>query len=195
MIAKSNGNGNGNRLQKHYSLLTKRERLATLIAAVGRNDKEEMQALMRNAPRVTISRADHAGLFEAILHAASLHTMTQLDMASTLLLLSLAEKEESLDVSRLWAYTFQVRADGWGKVCAEFGIDPSIFHKVLNFPGEYTLQMTAEVAKTLGVKREEAEVTWKAMACEGGLPTAEGEAEKWRTAIRSYENDIEGRAL
>lgn len=134
---------------KHYDRLTAHERVSALFAAAARADKGEIQTLVHSAPRVHYTVAEHAGLFNGILHAAQLYRLWQLETAARLLLIALydwtPDSEQTAERAGLyWVHLFKTRAAAWREVCSDYNIAPDAFNALL--PGNDILEMTARVA-------------------------------------------------
>jgi hypothetical protein len=142
---------NTNSLDKLYSQLSAKERLALTIAAGCRDDASERQRLADSAPRQRFEAGHHYDLGTALLEAAHLHLLTLLDLAakywqcwglcgwrnfqrhaSTVARADSARKRRQPDEQELrligqvryHAFLFVTHVDGWKRFCAEWPMEP-----------------------------------------------------------------------
>src|SRR5205807_1109389 len=73
--------------------LTPSERLPLILSAMARKDEVELDRLIRTAPRVAFTVADHLALAEGLNIAAMLYQMEMLESSCLLLRLSAMQRE------------------------------------------------------------------------------------------------------
>ncbi len=159
---------NTNGLAKLYEHLTPKERLPLILAASARGDEAERDRLARSAPREGFRLPDYYGLAEGMLLASLFHLLELLDLAALYWQVNgLLEQEEALGkkankalrdrfegLTRMFAYLFLLKLDGWRRFCSEFRTDPELLMDGL--PGYETAKRTEEEARTMTFTSEEA---------------------------------------
>ena len=159
---------NTNALAKLYDRLTPKERLPLLLAASARGDEAERDRLARSAPREGYWVPDYHGLAEGLLLVSLFHLLELLDLASLYWQVDgLLTQEEMLGkeagqavrkrfegLTRIYAYLFIVKLDGWRRFCAEFKVDPEPLMNTL--PGYESMKRAEEDARPVAFSHEEA---------------------------------------
>jgi hypothetical protein len=126
---------NTNRLQKHYDKLTAKERYAALIAAKGRGDSQEYDALVKSCPRKTWRVAVTIGIAEAFDSLAMFHVLMQLGYAASFYYLlanddiseikaAAGETVTAQDAMTLTQQRILEGREAWRAICKEHGLDP-----------------------------------------------------------------------
>ena len=163
-------------LARHYEVLAPRDRLALMIAAVGRGDDAEAARLERAAPRLTYQAAHHGRLSEAILVLVLMHQIAMPDLdvsfsqasAGTAVADSMPKEEAYLFLQRTWnyarlmAYTMLTHEVAWSRFCAELPMEPGALLQFV--PGWETVTRTTEVARGVAITREEAQALLQSQA-------------------------------
>jgi hypothetical protein len=111
-------------LQKHYSLLSRQERLTLFLRAAGRADQAEMEAVLAATPKYTISMREFFPEVETLQTMSLLHLIEQADNLLALLLV-MHEKDESLArmlAAQRAAQLFLVTEEAWREFAAEYGL-------------------------------------------------------------------------
>jgi hypothetical protein len=172
---------NTHSLNKLYSQLTAKERLALMIAAGHRDDASERQRLAESAPRQHFAVSHHHDLATALLDVAHLHLLTLLDLAATYwqwwglygwtnlerLVPSVAgtdtgaaehradEEEARLHrLMRYHAFLFVTHVDGWRRFCADWPMEPAALLAYL--PGWNMVERTEPPAREHAYSAEDA---------------------------------------
>ncbi len=130
-------------IRKHYDTLTTGERVAALIAAAGRGDELEAQALQSSAPKKVYEVGDYYFPGMALRYLAAVHMCQCLNLGACLLMGYFLlvgdsepdqEKEERIygNLETL-ARTLKATQAAWERFCRDQGQDPEWL--VLNLPG------------------------------------------------------------
>jgi|ERR1041384_974050 hypothetical protein len=111
-------------LQKHYSLLSRHERLTLFLRAAGRDDQAEMDAVLAATPMRNISMREFFPEVETLQTMSLLHLIEQVDNLLALLLV-MHDKDESpqrmLAMQRV-AQLFLVTEEAWRAFVGEYGL-------------------------------------------------------------------------
>jgi hypothetical protein len=159
---------NTNGLAKLYEHLTPKERLPLILAASARGDEAERNRQARSAPREGFWLPDYHGLAEGMLLASFFQLLEVLEMAAYYWQAEgLLEQEEILGdnknkelqdrlngITRIFAYLFVVKIDGWRLFCAQHHYDPDLLWRGL--PGFETVCRAAEEIRIMAFTPEEA---------------------------------------
>jgi len=121
-------------LAKHYRSLTPEERLALIISACERGDREERDRLVHAAPRQTLSVPHHHRLAVALDHLAHRYVARQLHLLvrywhSSGRVIDRGWKEhasELSDAAKMAAYLFCVNTDAWFQLCDDSKVDADV---------------------------------------------------------------------
>jgi hypothetical protein len=160
---------NTNGLAKLYGQLTPKERLPLILAASARGDEAERNRLAQSAPKEGFWLPDYHGLAEGMLFASLFQLLEVLDMAAYYWRsVGLLEQEEILGdntnkelrdrfdgLTRIYAYMFIVKIDGWRLFCARHNYDPDLLWKGL--PGFETVCRGEEEIRTMAFTPEKAD--------------------------------------
>jgi hypothetical protein len=159
---------NTNGLAKLYEHLTPAERLPLILAASARGDEAERNRLARSAPKAAFRLPDYHGLAEAMRFASMLQLIELLDAAAyywqSVGLLEQeilgAKKDKELrnrfeKMTRIFAYLFVVKLDGWRLFCARHNYDTDFLLRGL--PGYGTVCRAEEEAREMAFTPEEAD--------------------------------------
>lgn len=140
---------NINALRKNYTRLTPKERFAALCAANARGDKQEIDALIETAPKLTFSVRHHFGMVKAFDLLAMFHQTRQLANAGILLMV-LAIGDEAPDHDDLYqaaceiAERYKTGAAAWAALCGEYGLTPEPL--ITGLPGDDVLNFVTRFA-------------------------------------------------
>src|SRR5262245_11088079 len=160
---------NTNGLAKQYGQLTPKERLPLILAASARGDEAERNRLTKSAPKEGFWLPDYHGLAEGMLLASLFQLLEVLDVAAYYWqAVGLLEQEEALGdkknkrlrdrfdgITRIFAYLFVVKIDGWRLFCAQHNYDPDLLWKGL--PAFETACRAEEEIRTMTFTPEEAD--------------------------------------
>jgi len=150
-------------LQKHYDKLTIKERFALIVAARGRNDDQEQDALLRSAPRKIFSFPNTYGILDSFDWLAMWHVMNQLGLcASAYYLTTVVENERELTGVKIASKPFNFRdaldflfkkivtnCEAFRVICKEYGVDPE---KILEgLPYIEMIELTELTARTADI--------------------------------------------
>jgi hypothetical protein len=186
---------NTNGLAKLYSVLTPKERLPLIMAAVERGDDVEADRLARSAPDKVFCLPDYFGLADAVIHASLLHLAELLNLAALFWHVEgmLAEWEvldEESDLSKrlrgtagAFAYLFTVKLDGWRRFCSELRVDPELLMNDL--PGFGVVKRTEDAARIVACTPAEA-IEWLRQQGNESDETVESVATDLTTFVNSW---------
>jgi hypothetical protein len=151
---------NINAIQKHYDKLTVKERFALIVAAGVRNDDQELDALLRSAPRKVFSFPNTYGLSDAFIFLSMWHVMNQLGLCASVYYIAIVGEDESkLKGVKIAGkpFTFgdgmdflftriMTNCEAWRVICKEYGVDPE---KMLEgYPYIEMIDLTELTART-----------------------------------------------
>lgn len=120
-------------LDRYYEKLNPRERLAAMIAALGRKDWNEYHKLGRSAPKgKMIQVRDTHGLLEAFELAAMFHMILQLGNLATFYFLMSLEDDQKVNVKEYdtddaidkCLQNIIENGEAWREICKEYNLDP-----------------------------------------------------------------------
>ena len=144
---------NTDKLAKHYTSLTPRERFPLIMAASGRDDEQERQKLTMSAPKVAFRTPDYFGLAQAFSEVSFLHLIELTHLAATCLETLAAADDVGdkhsprlLDIALAFGYLFNVNLAGWRQFCVEDQLDPELCWSLL--PGFDRIKRVAELTET-----------------------------------------------
>jgi hypothetical protein len=190
---------NTNGLAKLYDRLTPTERLPLILAASARGDETERDRLAHSAPKEGFLLPDYYGQAQGMLYGSLRHLLELLDLAALYWQVNgLLEQEEALGkkadkalrdrfdgLTRIFAYFFLLKIDGWRLFCAQYNYDPDFLWERL--PGIETVKRTEEEARTMAFTRERATAWMRRRGKETvEAPTAEIEATALRRFVDSW---------
>lgn len=166
-------------LAKHYNLLTARERLTLIEAALNRDDESESNRLIYSAPKVSLHVPNYLGFTEAIESACFLYMLDQLNLATCYrqaegLHETVAERnfhertlrqkkdaaarqarEDRLcDLVRFLGYRIVTNAEAWQRLCAKLNLEPNGLLRHL--PGYDMFQEARRSAEMMAFNTDEA---------------------------------------
>lgn len=140
---------NESNMRKHYSTLDIQERVSAIMAAFGRGDTDELNALVDSAPRVTLQAPDCGRRLQRLMWIAGFHRSNVLTGLALFLLSPRAESadDDSSKLSRILAIAL-ARQQAFQDFCAEQGIDSAVLSKHLS--GEEVMEIARLVWLSTG---------------------------------------------
>jgi hypothetical protein len=126
-------------ISKQYALLTADERFRFFVAAMGRQDEQELDRLENSCPRKTYTGQDYAytqrKMFFIVLSFATAVTKLRNDLACLWALVAAlamdeeddedsANQDKALDVFRQLMRLRDAKRNGWVGFCEQIGADP-----------------------------------------------------------------------
>jgi len=167
---------NGKTLDKLYDKLAPRERLAAMVAALGRKDWDEYHKLGRSAPKGnTYTVRNTHGLLEAWELLAMFHMILQLGNLASFFFLTTREDDEKIkpenratvgDAINKVTMNIIEGSEAWRAICKEYNLDPKAALAALPFVdvveiGEVIANFSAGITEGTGPDFEGATNTYR----------------------------------